>query len=206
MKIIISESQNKMLLTESFVRRISDSIKQLTTFSKKVLNDASEQTGLDFGFMLSWGATLGGLMMPVSKFIEGEYPELSSTDISLLITGAIVTYYTSNKKILGELLEIIKEKGLVKIFDDVLRTTNKLRTVFLSFIESLNVTMGNLANMLAYTFIIPVLPQLYQMAQEGFSSEDTSIIVKRLMSYGIVTVSGIILKSLITKILSRFKN
>jgi hypothetical protein len=206
MKIIISESQNKMLLTESFVRRISDSIKQLTTFSKKVLNDASEQTGLDFGFMLSWGATLGGLMMPVSKFIEGEYPELSSTDISLLITGAIVTYYTSNKKILGELLEIIKEKGLVKIFDDVLRTTNKLRTVFLSFIESLNVTMGNLANMLAYTFIIPVLPQLYQMAQEGFSSEDTSIIVKRLMSYGIVTISGIILKSLINKILKRFKN
>jgi hypothetical protein len=206
MKIIISESQNKMLLTESFVRRISDSIKQLTTFSKKVLNDASEQTGLDFGFMLSWGATLGGLMMPVSKFIEGEYPELSSIDVSLLITGAIVTYYTSNKKILGELLEIIKEKGLVKIFDDVLRTTNKLRTVFLSFIESLNVTMGNLANMLAYTFIIPVLPQLYQMAQEGFSSEDTSIIVKRLMSYGIVTISGIILKSLINKILKRFKN
>jgi hypothetical protein len=206
MKIIISESQNKMLLTESFVRRISDSIKQLTTFSKKVLNDASEQTGLDFGFMLSWGATLGGLMMPVSKFIEGEYPELSSTDISLLITGAIVTYYTSNKKILGELLEIIKEKGLVKIFDDVLRTTNKLRTVFLSFIESLNVTMGNLANMLAYTFIIPVLPQLYQMAQEGFSSEDTSLIIKRLLSYGIITVSGIILKSLVTKILNRFKN
>jgi hypothetical protein len=202
MKIIISESQNKMLLTESFVRRISDSIKQLTTFSKKVLNDASEQTGLDFGFMLSWGATLGGLMMPVSKFIEGEYPELSSTDISLLITGAIVTYYTSNKKILGELLEIIKEKGLVKIFDDVLRTTNKLRTVFLSFIESLNVTMGNLANMLAYTFIIPVLPQLYQMAQEGFSSEDTSLIIKRLLSYGIIKVSGIILKSLVTKILN----
>ena len=206
MKIIISESQNKMLLTESFVRRISDSIKQLTTFSKKVLNDASEQTGLDFGFMLSWGATLGGLMMPVSKFIEGEYPELSSIDVSLLITGAIVTYYTSNKKILGELLEIIKEKGLVKIFDDVLRTTNKLRTVFLSFIESLNVTMGNLANMLAYTFIIPVLPQLYQMAQEGFSSEDTSLIIKRLLSYGIITVSGIILKSLVTKILNRFKN
>jgi predicted MFS family arabinose efflux permease len=95
---------------------------------------------------------------------------------------------------------------LVKIFDDVLRTTNKLRTVFLSFIESLNVTMGNLANMLAYTFIIPVLPQLYQMAQEGFSSEDTSLIIKRLLSYGIITVSGIILKSLVTKILNRFKN
>jgi hypothetical protein len=145
-------------------------------------------------------------MMPVSKFIEGEYPELSSTDISLLITGAIVTYYTSNKKILGDILVEIKERGLVKIFDEVLNTTNKLRTTFLGFVETLNVTMGNLANMLAYTFIIPVLPQLYQMAQEGFSSEDTSLIIKRLLSYGIITVSGIILKSLVTKILNRFKN
>lgn len=206
MKIIISESQNKMLLTESFVRRITDSIKTLSKFSKNILNDASEQTGLDFGFLLSWGATLGGLMMPVSKFIEGKHPELSSIDISLLLTGAMVTYYTSNKKILGELLEQIKERGLVKIFDGVLSTTNKLRTIFLGFVDSLNVTMGNLANMLAYTFIIPVLPQLYQMAQEGFSPNDTTLIIKRLMSYGIVTVSGIILKSLVTKILNRFKN
>jgi hypothetical protein len=206
MKIIISESQNKTLITESLIRRMSDNIKLMFEFTKKVLKEASEQTGLDFGFLLSWGSTLGGLMMPVSKFIEGKYPEMTSIDISLLLTGAIVTYYTSNKKILGEILNQIKEKGLIKIFDEVLNTTNKLRVVFLGFVDSLNVTIGKLANMLAYTFIIPILPQLYQMAQEGFSQSETTLMVKRLLSYGIVTISGIILKSLINKILKRFKN
>lgn len=206
MKIIISESQNKTLITESLIRKMSDNITLMFQFTKKVLKEASEQTGLDFGFLLSWGSTLGGLMMPVSKFIEGKYPEMTSIDISLLLTGSIVTYYTSNKKILGEILNQIKEKGLIKIFDEVLNTTNKLRVVFLGFVDSLNVTIGKLANMLAYTFIIPILPQLYQMAQEGFSQSETTLMVKRLLSYGIVTISGIILKSLINKILKRFKN
>ena len=114
---------------------------------------------------MSWGSTLGGLMIPVSQFIEGKHPELTSLDISLLITGAMVTYYTSNKKALSKILETIKEKGLIEVFDEVLSSTSNLKDTFLSFISSLNITMGKMANMLAYTFLIPLLPQLYEMAQ-----------------------------------------
>ena len=70
----------------------------MVKFTNKVLKETKDVTGVDFGFLMSWGATLGGLMMPVSKFIEGEYPELTSVDLSLLVTGVMVTFYSGIKR------------------------------------------------------------------------------------------------------------
>jgi hypothetical protein len=206
MKVVISENQNKLLLTEGLSEKILKSYKLMSEFTEKVLKEAKTVTGLDFGFLLSWGSTLGGLMMPVSKFIEGEYPELTSLDLSLLITGVMVTYYSSNKKALAKILSEIKERGLVEVFDKMLSAANNLKDTFLSFIESLNITMFKVSNMLAYTFLIPVLPQLYEMAQMGFDQTTINQIIKRLLSYGVIIGSSIIVREAIRKIINRFRN
>lgn len=205
MKIIITENQNKALLNESVSESIIRSYRSMKKFTEKVLKETKETTGLDFEFLMSWGSTLGGLMIPVSQFIEGNHPELTSLDISLLITGAMVTYYTSNKKALSKILETIKEKGLVDVFDEVLSSTSNLKDTFLSFISSLNITMGKMANMLAYTFLIPLLPQLYEMAQTGYDQNTVNQIVKRILSYGTIIGSSAIIRELIKKIITRFR-
>ena len=205
MKIIITENQNKALLNESVSESIVRSYRSMKKFTEKVLKETKETTGLDFEFLMSWGSTLGGLMMPVSQFIEGNHPELTSLDISLLITGAMVTYYTSNKKALSKILETIKEKGLVDVFDEVLSSTSNLKDTFLSFVNSLNITMGKMANMLAYTFLIPLLPQLYEMAQTGYDQNTVNQIIKRILSYGTIIGSSAIIRELIKKIIVRFR-
>lgn len=205
MKIIITENQNKALLNESVSESIIRSYRSMKKFTEKVLKETKETTGLDFEFLMSWGSTLGGLMIPVSQFIEGKHPELTSLDISLLITGAMVTYYTSNKKALSKILETIKEKGLIEVFDEVLSSTSNLKDTFLSFISSLNITMGKMANMLAYTFLIPLLPQLYEMAQTGYDQNTVNQIVKRILSYGTIIGSSAIIRELIKKIIVRFR-
>jgi hypothetical protein len=205
MKIIITENQNKALLNESVSESIVRSYRSMKKFTEKVLKETKETTGLDFEFLMSWGSTLGGLMMPVSQFIEGNHPELTSLDISLLITGAMVTYYTSNKKALSKILESIKEKGLVDVFDEVLSSTSNLKDTFLSFVNSLNITMGKMANMLAYTFLIPLLPQLYEMAQTGYDQNTVNQIIKRILSYGTIIGSSAIIRELIKKIIVRFR-
>ena len=205
MKIIITENQNKALLNESVSESIIRSYRSMKKFTEKVLKETKETTGLDFEFLMSWGSTLGGLMIPVSQFIEGKHPELTSLDISLLITGAMVTYYTSNKKALSKILETIKEKGLVDVFDEVLSSTSNLKDTFLSFISSLNITMGKMANMLAYTFLIPLLPQLYEMAQTGYDQNTVNQIVKRILSYGTIIGSSAIIRELLKKIIVRFR-
>ncbi len=206
MKIIITENQKKSLLNESIANKIADSVTKMKNFTKKVISESSEQTGLDFSFLLSWGATLGGLMIPVSQFIEGNHPELSSMDLSLIIIGAITTYYTSNKKIISKLLDEIKKRGLIDIFDEVLSATENLKNVFLSFVESLNITVNRMSNMLAYTFIIPLLPQLLEIAQSGFDENLIRSLSMRLAGYGVVTISSTVLKNLITKIIKRFRS
>lgn len=205
MKIIITENQNRALLNESVSESIIRSYRSMKKFTEKVLKETKETTGLDFEFLMSWGSTLGGLMMPVSQFIEGNHPELTSLDISLLITGAMVTYYTSNKKALSKILETIKEKGLVDVFDEVLSSTSNLKDTFLSFISSLNITMGKMANMLAYTFLIPLLPQLYEMAQTGYDQNTVNQIIKRILSYVTIIGSSAIIRELIKKIIIRFR-
>jgi len=205
MKIIITENQNRSLLNESISESIIGNYMSMKKFTHKVLKETKETTGLDFEFLMSWGSTLGGLMMPVSQFIEGKHPELTSLDISLLVTGAMVTYYTSNKKVLSKILNTIKEKGLINVFDEVLSVTSNLKDTFLSFINSLNITMGKMTNMLAYTFLIPLLPQLYEMAQTGYDQNTVNQIIKRILSYGTIIGSSAIMREIIKKIINRFK-
>jgi len=206
MKVVITENQNKLLLTEGLSERILKSYESMVKFTNKVLKETKDVTGVDFGFLMSWGATLGGLMMPVSKFIEGEYPELTSVDLSLLVTGVMVTFYSGNKKALNKILSEIKQRGLVSVFDEMLSTTTKLKDTFLSFIGSLNITMSKISNMLAYTFLIPILPQLYEMANMGFDQATVNQIIKRLLSYGTIIGSSIVVREIIKKVVNRFKN
>lgn len=206
MKVIINENQKKLILSESISGKLSTSIKNMEKFTKDIVTECKKTTGIDFSFLLSWGATLGGLFIPVTEFIKGEHPELTSTEISLLITGAMVTYYSSNKEMLGKLLNKIKEKGLVEIFDEVLESTQTLKETFLSFIESLNVTTSKLSNMLAYTFLIPILPKLFELSQMRYDQDIINEIVKRLIGYGIVIVSSVTLTEIVNKIIKRFRS
>jgi hypothetical protein len=118
----------------------------------------------------------------------------------------MVTFYSSNKKALAKILNEIKERGLVNVFDKMLSTTSSLKDTFLSFVGSLNITMFKVSNMLAYTFLIPILPQLYEMAQMGFDQTTVNQIIKRLLSYGVIIGSSIIIREMIKKIINRFKN
>ena len=86
-----------------------------------------------------------------------------------------------------------------------LTKSDELNNTFINFIRSLALTLHKVTNILSYAFVIPILPMLYQIALNGsISKDDVTEIVKRVISFGIITVSGIVLKELIIKILRRF--
>jgi hypothetical protein len=206
MNIVITESQYKKLLLEESSNKILGTLKGLKTMVSDILKKTQKQTKIDFEFLLTWGATIGGFVGPVSDFIDGKFPEINDMEKSLLLTGIILTYFTSNKEKLNKVLVIIKEKGLVKTFDEILKKTEDLEKTFLGFVDSLGITVKNLSNMLAYSFLIPILPKLYQMSETGFTNEDISELTKRLLSFGIINLSGETVKEILKKIVSRFKN
>lgn len=206
MKVLISQNQYKHLVLESTNSKVTNELEKMKSFTKNLLVKTKKQLGFDLKFLLTWGATIGGLMTPVSDFISGEYPELSDTDLTLLMTGCVLTYFTDNRDKLKIVLEKIKQEGLVKVFDVMLSKTNELKNTFLSFVESLSISTHSLSNMLAYTFLIPILPQLYDMSVSGFNNNDINEITKRIVLFFGSTVSGITIKEIISKIVGKFKD
>jgi hypothetical protein len=205
MKIILTESQYKKLVLENISKESVSKLKSLKDFFKKINSEVTQQMSLDLGFLATWGASIAGFMKPVSDFMEGNYPELSTTDIALLITGGILTYFTSNKESLIKVLGEIKKRSLIQEFDTLLEKCGQLKNAFLNFINSLAIPTSKFSNMLAYTFLIPILPELYEMAQ-GYGDMEISEMISRIVAFAGVSFSGIFIKRILQEIVKRFKS
>ena len=206
MKIIITESQKSIILAENIGSEINIKLKNMKTFTKTIITSTKKQTGLDLSFLLTWGATLGGFMGPVAKYMEDKNPTLTDSDIALISVGIILTYYNNNKEDLKKVLDLIKERKLIGEFDDALTVADEVKIKFLNFIESLGVTVSSIGNMMAYTFLIPLLPEIYNLVQGTGNEVDPDMIVKRILNYGLVTVSSLFVKEIIIKMVERFKS
>ncbi len=79
MKIIITESQKSIILAENIGSEINIKLKNMKTFTKTIITSTKKQTELDLSFLLTWGATLGGFMGPVAKYMEGKNPTLTDS-------------------------------------------------------------------------------------------------------------------------------
>lgn len=205
MKIIITESQHKKILLESASENVMNKLDSLRSFFIDLSKTVKKQFGIDIEFLLTWGTTIGGFVQPVSEFIKGEFPDITFTNLALISTGVILTYFTSNKKLLSEVIEKIKENGMIYEFDQMLKKSSELKKVFLNFVGSLTLPMSKIANMLAYSFLIPIIPELYEFAQ-GHSDIDVLDSIKRIVSYLGLTTLGFSVKKLIDSVVERFRS
>lgn len=207
MSVIINENQKKILIKESLIKDISDTVKNNFEFAKEILQSSKEQMGINLQFLLTWGASIGGFVGPLTQFVEGENPELTPTQITSIMIGVTATYYLDNKKTIYEILKKIKEDGLGEVFVRTLKKAEKLKSSFLSFIESLNLTFHKVSNMMTYTFIIPLVEKILQMSQSGeITDQDIRQLALRIGSFGLLTVSSIAVVSLVKRMVKRFRD
>jgi len=207
MSVIINENQKKILIKESLIKDISDTVKNNFEFAKEILQASKEQMGINLQFLLTWGASIGGFVGPLTQFVEGENPELTPTQITSIMIGITATYYLDNKKTIYEILKKIKEDGLGEVFVKTLKKAEKLKSSFLSFIESLNLTFHKVSNMMTYTFIIPLVEKILQMSQSGeISDQDIRQLALRIGSFGLLTVSSIAVVNLVKRMVKRFRD
>ena len=107
MKYLISESQRKLLF-EEVNERVKEVQEDGMEFTKKVVNDVQENTSLNLKMMLTWGASIGGFMGPVMQFLNGQYPELTQKDASLIAVGIASVIFFQEKPFVKSLIEKIK--------------------------------------------------------------------------------------------------
>jgi hypothetical protein len=204
--LIINEQQKKLILTESIIDEFTKSIEEGYNYTSKVLKEVNENYKLNFEFLITWGASIGGFITPISKFLQGRFPEMSDLDLSLVLTGIIAVNFIDNKRSVEKVLKKIKEEGLSDIFKVGLDKSIELKEVMFKFLESLNITLFKITKMMSYAFIIPILVMLYTMViNKQINESDAKEISLRILGSGLVNVGGIMIKDLISKLITRFK-
>jgi hypothetical protein len=204
--IIITEQQRRVILSEMAKNEIDKTIGENDKLLKRIAKDASEQINFDLKILGTFSLSIGGLMGPVEQFLSGEFPEFSPMERSLILAGIAIQYVLDNKKPLSLLLSKIKEKGLYHAYKLALEKTELLKDSFLSFVESLGVSVKKTANIIGYTFLIPLVPLIYQISTSGdFNENQIFEVIKRLSGFVALNVGGISLKELLSLIVKRFR-
>jgi hypothetical protein len=144
-------------------------------------------------------------MNPVYHLIKDLNPQISDSDLSLIAAGVILTFYYNNKELLGKVLDLLREKNLVDVFDQMLSKTYDLKYAFEDFISSLGVTMSDLTNILAFTFLLNVLGFIRTAAEQGIGEDDFILIAKGLVLYFATNTTKNITFKIVKKIFERFK-
>jgi len=206
MDIILTESQYIKILKESKENQIERVFSDSRSFTKKIISDAKKQFGIDFSFLATWGSVIGGFVGPVSLYMQGLYPNLSDSDITLISFGIILTFFSSNKEKLAKVLELIKEKKLITFFDRALNKSYELKDVFFGFLESLNVTFSKVSNMIAYTFLVPLVPLLRDISTFSLTENQIELIAMGLGHYTGGIIASNLLTNLVKKMIDRFKS
>lgn len=207
MKVLISQSTNRVIFTESVLDDIKSTLKSVKDVSLEAISSTKKQLNMDLKFLLTWGASIGGIMAPLMDYVNGNYPELDTASAYSLVVGAVSIVLFNNEKQIRKIVEVIEEKGLNDIFVDVLEKTKELKNTLSDFIESLGVTVGQVGNIVSYAFLIPIIPMLISIHVDN--NTDTSMVVskiiKSLLSSGGVALSANLLKVLLYKIVDKIR-
>jgi hypothetical protein len=206
MNILITESQHKMILNESIGQELVNIIKKYDDLGKSITSQIKQILGSDKFGLLTFSASVGGFVGPVQDFLENRFPTMNDVEISLLLTGVISTFFYNSPTLLRKIKKLIVEHNLENEFKETISKTKELKNVFFDFMESLNITLFKVSNILGFTFLIPLLPMIHELSNSAITSQDINKIVKIIISYGVITISSVTLKEILTKLIKRFRS
>lgn len=204
MKITISEEIKRKLITESLMGDLSKALLNIAQIGKENLKDTQRMMKFDLKFLLTWSATIGGFMGPLSQYIEGQNVELTEENINLIVVGVCATLFYNNEKLVGELISKIKEKGLIPVFESALEKGDELRTALIRFLESVGLTVGNLLSIASFTFLIPIIGILNTYVTSGeITPEGIQEISERIAMSGVTALSATTIRNFLKKFFSK---
>jgi len=206
MDFLISESQLKVILQEQDESKMSTYMKTLYSFTYSLVNKVIKKYGINVKMLLTWGTSVGGLVLPLDNFIRNGKFSLDDSQRMLVIAGIAAILYYENKTLFAKIFKKIKEEGLEEVFTVVLEKGQQLKSAFFDFLQSVNVSVGSFMDTVAYTFLIPIIADIQSVAMRTNSVNEAAILIaERLVASGVVILSSEVITKSLKKIIKRFK-
>jgi hypothetical protein len=181
-------------------------MKELYSFTSNLVNKFKKAYGLNLKLLLTWGASVGGLVMPLDNFIRTGRFNLTDEQATLILIGIACSFFYDNSKSLKSVLTKIKEEGLEDTFKEILVKSKNLKESFSKFLKSANVTLNSTMDLMSYSFLIPIVTDIQSLLVDGGDLQTIAMrVTKRLIASGVVIVSQIELTETIKKILKKLE-
>ena len=206
MEFLINESQLRTILMEQDRSKMTGYMKKMYSFTNNLVNRVSKSYGLNLKMLLTWGTSVGGMVLPLDNYIRSGNFDLTDDQRYLVLAGIAFIMFFENKRGLTKILEKIKEEGLEDVFKVALEKATNLKESFKSFLSSINVTVGSFLDTVAYSFLIPIIVDIQSVATKSTDLKEASMLIaERLIASGVVIVSSKVLSTVIKKILERIR-
>jgi hypothetical protein len=204
MDFLINESQLRLILQEQDQSKMSDYMKEMYSYTSNLVDRAKSIYGLNLKLLLTWGASVGGFVLPLDEFIRTGRFELNEAEQILILVGIACSVFYDNSRALKLIYKKIKEQGLEDTFKEVLIKSKNLKNSFSKFLSSANVTISSSLDLVAYSFLIPIITDILNGASSGDVGMVAKTIAKRLVASGVVIVSQAVLTDAIKKLVKKF--
>jgi hypothetical protein len=200
MEITISEDVQRKLITESLMGDLSKVLSNLVSVGKENIKDTQNMIKTDLKLLLTFSATLGGIIGPLTEYIKDQNVDISNAETNLIVVGVCSILFYSNEKLISEIISKIKEKGLIKTFELALGKGKELKDALVRFLESIGLTVSNLLAIASFTFLVPTLGILLGYAQGGeVTLESIQEIAERIAMSGATALSATTIRNFLKK-------
>lgn len=206
MDFIINENQLRAILREQDESKMTNYMKRLYSFTKEVVNRVGKKYDLNVKMFLTWGTSVGGLILPLDNFIRNGSFNVTDDQRYLILAGITSILFFNNKKTTKELIKKIDEEGLKNTFNIVLKKSEELEEAFVGFLNGIKISVGTFLDTVAYAFLIPIITDIQHYISNSSDPRETGkIILERLIASGIVVMGAETLSALMAKLIRKFK-
>lgn len=206
MDFIINENQLRAILREQDESKMTTYMRRLYSFTKEVANRVGKKYDLNVKMLLTWGTSVGGLILPLDNFIRNGSFNVTDDQRYLILAGIASILFFNNKKTTKELIKKIDEEGLKNTFNIVLKKSEELEEAFVNFLNGIKISVGTFLDTVAYAFLIPIITDIQHYISTSSDPRETGkIILERLIASGLVVMGAETLSALMVKLIRKFK-
>ena len=207
MEFLISQSQLNLILNEQRNDDVlSSSLKKMKSFTNNMVGRVLKTYDINLKMFLTWGTSIGGLVMPLNEFLKSGNLDLSESERYLVLSGIEFLIFFEGKRGLSKILTTIKENGLEEAFDAGLLKAYQLKDSFTNFLRSTKVITSQVLEIISYAFLIPIIGDVQNIAGDVTNITESSIMIaERLAASGVVLLSREVLVSLFKKLFKKLQ-
>ena len=204
MEFLITESQLRVLLQEEEKSQLGLYMKNMYAFTKQMLNKVFRSYGINLRMLLTWGTSVGGLVLPLDQYLRTQHLGLNEDQRMLVLVGIIFALFFETKRPFMKIMSLIKENGLEDIFQDGLRKGTQLRDAFTNFLSSANTGVGTFLEAIAYSFLIPIITDVQSVLGQTEDIETAAILIaERLLAAGVILIGRQTLIDVVKNVLKK---